>query len=394
MEFAFCGLSRTPKVYNALITTDQNLTPSRAYPVIQPHIHETPYIPYAFNGYNPFSFYDPYSQISNLLNSRAYDTRKAITANDIPSSAERQPSDNAIGAIGNTGYAAVNGDGVSRTNTETSPIPLNEFGLPPSLIQLQGYGGTLNPQHPVSLAPFSFSTYPLIYDQFAGYPQAAYLPHFGYFPPSIYGQPTDSRPPVASNGAGIGTGTDGPLNPLNGGNDDGIAASSNTNEQGSTGGGTVADGGTDNGVENGVGNGVGSGLGSGAGSGLGGGSGNSLSSTGNTPSVAANDDNSAGQTLGSGGSGSNNQVSYDHNNGQSASGGRGGGQGQQSNFQSGSSQSQSTVSQGISTSSAYKRTGRKFFIDDDRIKNFPNKNKDIRDVPPPPLPFGAKFSEE
>ncbi|XP_051153111.1 uncharacterized protein LOC127276601 [Leptopilina boulardi] len=35
------GLRKVPKVYNALITTDQNLLPSRAFPVLQPVIHKT-----------------------------------------------------------------------------------------------------------------------------------------------------------------------------------------------------------------------------------------------------------------------------------------------------------------------------------------------------------------
>ncbi|XP_043280049.1 phosphatidylinositol 4,5-bisphosphate 5-phosphatase A [Venturia canescens] len=35
------GLLRVPKVYNAVITSNQNLAPSRAYPVIQPVVHRT-----------------------------------------------------------------------------------------------------------------------------------------------------------------------------------------------------------------------------------------------------------------------------------------------------------------------------------------------------------------
>lgn len=35
------GLLRIPKVYNAVITSNQNLSPSRAFPVIQPVIHRT-----------------------------------------------------------------------------------------------------------------------------------------------------------------------------------------------------------------------------------------------------------------------------------------------------------------------------------------------------------------
>lgn len=50
-------LRKKPKVYNALITTDDNLTSSRAYPVIQPTIHEPGYAP--FGPYNPFGFYSP-----------------------------------------------------------------------------------------------------------------------------------------------------------------------------------------------------------------------------------------------------------------------------------------------------------------------------------------------
>ncbi|XP_078048496.1 uncharacterized protein LOC144475934 [Augochlora pura] len=35
------GLLKVPKVYNAVITSNQNLSPSRAFPVIQPVIHRT-----------------------------------------------------------------------------------------------------------------------------------------------------------------------------------------------------------------------------------------------------------------------------------------------------------------------------------------------------------------
>ncbi|XP_063994698.1 uncharacterized protein LOC135172543 [Diachasmimorpha longicaudata] len=46
-------LLKVPKVYNALITTDQNLAPSRAIPVIQPVIHRTAI------GYSPPFYYQP-----------------------------------------------------------------------------------------------------------------------------------------------------------------------------------------------------------------------------------------------------------------------------------------------------------------------------------------------
>lgn len=41
VAFAAPGLLKVPKVYNAVITSNQNLSPSRAFPVIQPVIHRT-----------------------------------------------------------------------------------------------------------------------------------------------------------------------------------------------------------------------------------------------------------------------------------------------------------------------------------------------------------------
>ncbi|XP_011693053.1 PREDICTED: uncharacterized protein LOC105453063 [Wasmannia auropunctata] len=41
VAFAAPGLLKVPKVYNAVITSNQNLSPSRAFPVIQPIIHRT-----------------------------------------------------------------------------------------------------------------------------------------------------------------------------------------------------------------------------------------------------------------------------------------------------------------------------------------------------------------
>ena len=50
------GKLRVPKVYNAVITSNQNLASSRAYPVIQPVVHKTAI------GYVPPAFY--YTQIA------------------------------------------------------------------------------------------------------------------------------------------------------------------------------------------------------------------------------------------------------------------------------------------------------------------------------------------
>lgn len=54
------GLLRTPKVYNAVITTDENLTPSRAYPVVQPVVHEAG-LAYPFGAFGPFGLYNAFN---------------------------------------------------------------------------------------------------------------------------------------------------------------------------------------------------------------------------------------------------------------------------------------------------------------------------------------------
>ena len=49
-------LLRTPKVYNAIITTDENLTPSRAFPVIQPVFQPAiPVLSPFYPTFNPYS---------------------------------------------------------------------------------------------------------------------------------------------------------------------------------------------------------------------------------------------------------------------------------------------------------------------------------------------------
>jgi hypothetical protein len=77
------GLLRKPKIYNALITTDENLTPSQAYPVIQPFLQETgvtyssfssPYAQHvpALRFFNPYNNYQdsPYGVVPNEFQPR------------------------------------------------------------------------------------------------------------------------------------------------------------------------------------------------------------------------------------------------------------------------------------------------------------------------------------
>lgn len=55
-------LLRTPKVYNAIITTDENLSPSQAYPLIQPVIQ--PAIP-VLSPFYPIDYFHQFTKTDN-----------------------------------------------------------------------------------------------------------------------------------------------------------------------------------------------------------------------------------------------------------------------------------------------------------------------------------------
>lgn len=187
IECESAALLRTPKVYNALITTDQNLTPSRAYPVIQPTIHDSPFI-YGSYGYTPYGYYDPFgfNPFESATFVPKYNADKTVNggigvaaATATATAAASTGSSRSASGSSKDDRAVIHGIG----STDKQPIPLNEFGFPPSLIPLS----TGNGKTPVNLAPFAYNSYPLIYDQFSGYPQAAYLPHFGVIPQTYGG---------------------------------------------------------------------------------------------------------------------------------------------------------------------------------------------------------------
>jgi len=67
VAFASCAkrLLKTPKIYNALITTDDELMPSRAFPVIQPVLQ--PAFP-VLSPFYPGTYFDPYNPYPNQVN--------------------------------------------------------------------------------------------------------------------------------------------------------------------------------------------------------------------------------------------------------------------------------------------------------------------------------------
>ncbi|KAL7018176.1 hypothetical protein ACKWTF_010659 [Chironomus riparius] len=124
-------LRKTPKVYNALITTDENLQPSKAYPIIQPVIQ--PAIPVLSPIYPVYSQY--------LTNDHKNENQQA----------DRKLDDVEVTNNGNSENNENHQPGTEKPNSEA--LPLNEFGLPPSLIPLQKF-----PSYPYNL-PFYVDSY-------------------------------------------------------------------------------------------------------------------------------------------------------------------------------------------------------------------------------------------
>lgn len=81
--------------------------------------------------------------------------------------------------------------GIEEKPAEHPQIPLNEFGLPPSLIPISSIGN--QQQQAVPLQPYPYSTYPLIFDQYGGFQTGPYLPPFGYYPQPGFGYPTKEK---------------------------------------------------------------------------------------------------------------------------------------------------------------------------------------------------------
>lgn len=365
------GLLRTPKVYNALITTDQNLTPSRAYPVIQPTIHDPPFVYSPYN-FSPYGFYDGFGFNEFAAGAPPYFSRFTGNANSARADIGLNQAAGAVTAqsasTASAAAVATNSVGDDRSfvvdrNTdnrnaivanEKSPIPLNEFGLPPSLVPIAPYGNVN--QNPINLAPYTYNSYPLIFDQFGGFQQGPYLPHFGSVPQNAYAAfGAANRPPLNGNAAFEGAAANG------------FAA-----------GEVIGNRQDVNGV---VDNRAVIGLPGSAGG---------VVQTANEQ-VAFNRENFAAVNGGA------QRADFAQSSSTHGSVGDGALASSQSTFQQ--SSSASTVSStsndesGIAQSAGGVRNGRVFYFTDD-IKNNKNRDGNIVDVPPPPLPYGARANSE
>ncbi|XP_073818106.1 uncharacterized protein [Musca autumnalis] len=225
------GLRRKPKIYNALITTDENLVQSRAYPVIQPTIHESGIAHYApFGPYGPYtSYYNPHvvrfgqpiaphlmpkEQLPYPLpvpqfppqimgqplgpqpqpypgyplppNAPAPETKPA-EAQTPPTAAGAEAPAPTVQPPTMLMAAPAPKDpksGEDKMPSEQLPIPLNQYGLPPSLIPLRQ---PVYPQPQAAaqspyLPPYAFNQYPPLYYKYPPVLRQQFLPPYGYLP--------------------------------------------------------------------------------------------------------------------------------------------------------------------------------------------------------------------
>ncbi|XP_037951846.1 proline-rich receptor-like protein kinase PERK9 [Teleopsis dalmanni] len=216
-----CYAQRRPRIYNALITTDENLISSRAYPVIQPTIHETrlaqyPFGPYAYSPFVRFGqpvapglgprqqlpYPLPQSQFPPQFMRRPLPSyvppqpypQQTETPNP-PTAPAQQPTSQQSAQQNPNEPPTPQSPGAGKTPQDGKvPIPLNEYGLPPSLIPLSQY------PHPnansVHLPPYGFNPVnPLGFNSPYGY-RDNFLPPYDYLPNHMQGfagpQPTQT----------------------------------------------------------------------------------------------------------------------------------------------------------------------------------------------------------
>ncbi|XP_073944585.1 uncharacterized protein [Choristoneura fumiferana] len=177
---------RVPRVYNALITSNQNLEPSKAYPVYQPVIHD-----FGFP-YSPV-FYGDYPISNGLIPIPAASPKGQQPPPAAPAAAPESPTASSEAPPEeNTPEKEESPPPPSEPKPESdvkpssapppppsteSPIPLNEFGLPPHVLPL----GRIDPAYNgfTQVGPFTYS-YPFRfydpYDPFAFNPYASLPP--------------------------------------------------------------------------------------------------------------------------------------------------------------------------------------------------------------------------
>lgn len=482
------ALRRSPRVYNALITTDQNISPSRSFPVIQPHLeypafgsswignpYSSPYLPpnyYQFGSYLGGDYHQPHTAYLDQLDAAAYaahqqqaqqgNQQQAQQGNtqlsrdgdqqQISGDNPQQASDNQQASGGNqqqpqnanTDPQTIKPNSASQdptTPNQNNPdLSLNEFGLPPSLVPISPiYNGyNYRGQVPINLNPYQYNSYPLIYDQVNPYQPHEFLPPYGYYSSefSPYGgypanggvrQPQNGSPQDAAGQQGSGghqqkgsdgglqvdgkrigsseeNGGQGPTNviPLGGVAQDGNQGSQANSVQGGVQQNGNQDLNENQGSEQGGRLGSGSQQGNNQGSQGNGEQGGSLSSgggsqQGNNQGSQGNSDQGGNQGLGSSQSGNSNGFQQSNPTGL----GREIGQNRvlndndQQQRSTGAQRNRQQVSRSVQPlSQTSESSSSSSTINMASIRNYEPMDRNIRDVPAPPVPRGAKIDQK
>ncbi|XP_047544906.1 extensin [Vanessa atalanta] len=158
VAFAEPTPGRVPKVYNALITSNQNLEPSKAFPLYQPVLHNTFPFPLQTVVYGDLPLANGFLPVPASLpkdtNIKPEQTPSSTPEAPVVAEASEQPTQ-----APEPSSPAPEDDKATQApplapKTE-SPVPLNEFGLPPQVLPL----GRINPAYQFTHLP----TYPYAY---------------------------------------------------------------------------------------------------------------------------------------------------------------------------------------------------------------------------------------
>ncbi|XP_072941079.1 uncharacterized protein [Epargyreus clarus] len=165
---------RIPKVYNALITSNQNLEPSKAYPVYQPVLHNAFPFPFHTVYYGDYPIGNSLLPAPGLLPKVPNPEPAPVPAPaatpespSSPSSESPKEEEPATEAPQPAEEASPQPDSDNATPAPQSPpkteapIPLNEFGLPPQVLPI----GRLGPTYDFT----QFGSFPYTYPGFRFY---------------------------------------------------------------------------------------------------------------------------------------------------------------------------------------------------------------------------------
>ncbi|XP_077292321.1 uncharacterized protein LOC143915504 [Arctopsyche grandis] len=170
------GLLRVPKVYNAIINSSDNLTPSRAFPLIQPVVHETA-LGYPLSPVLPF--YHP--ELKQQQQFQQVDVSGPEQAREQPTFEIKSPPPEQEKTEGPKQEQSSKNQSQNPPK-ENIPLKLNEFGLPPSLVPIQNY----NTQYSLPKLAYPYDPYhnynPYFSDPYNGIILPYNNPYNPYFP--------------------------------------------------------------------------------------------------------------------------------------------------------------------------------------------------------------------